>query len=112
MDSIKDRRNERCGEDCSKCRQSVLCCDGIYEEWKPQKFNIRIHTFKPYFDVTLGKEVTSKKQIDDFCKENDYVYASDEELSQQCEQNRKEREEKFYSDFKQGLTERIERTLS
>lgn len=107
-----DRRNERCGEDCATCRQSVLDCDGKYEKWERQKFNIAIHTFKPYFDVTLGREVLSRKEIDDFCREHNYIYAGDEEISQQCAQNKKEREEKFYSDFSKGLEQEIERTLN
>ena len=54
--------------------------------------NINVHTFKPYFDVTLGKVVESKHEITEFCKRNDMIYAGDKELTQQCAQNKRENE--------------------
>ena len=66
-----------------------------------------IHTFKPYFDVTLAKEVTSKKEIKEYCARNDCVYAGDKELSQQCEQNRRENAIKADREFTKNLTERL-----
>lgn len=66
-----------------------------------------VHTFKPYFDVTLGKEVTSKREITEYCKKNNCIYAGDKEISQQCAQNKRENLQKFNQEFKKNLTERL-----
>ena len=70
-------------------------------------FNINVHTFQPYFDVTMGKVVNSKHEISEYCKRNDMVYAGDKELSQQCKQNKKELENKQSAQFIDGLTQRL-----
>ena len=66
-----------------------------------------VHTFKPYFDYTLGKEVTSRKEITDYCKKNNCVYAGDKEISQQCAQNKSRNEAKFKADFRNNLVEKL-----
>lgn len=99
---------DKCGNNCSKCAQSSLCCDGVFKQWvRKPKFNINIHTFKPYFDVTMGKEVSSKHEISEYCKRNDMIYAGDKELSQQCEQNKRENAEKQDRKFVENLTEKL-----
>ena len=69
--------------------------------------NINVHTFKPYFDVTLGKEVSSKHEISEYCKRNNMVYAGDKELTQQCAQNKRENEQKRDKAFTENLTKNL-----
>lgn len=98
----------KCGHDCGECRQSCLNCDGTFILWVRKKGNnVNVHTFKPYFDVTLGKEVSSKHEINEYCKRNDMVYAGDKELTQQCEQNKRENVMRHERAFERGLTERL-----
>ena len=66
-----------------------------------------IHTFKPYFDVTLGREITSEREIKEYCAKNNCIYAGDKELTQQCQQNKRENEAKFNREFKKNLTEKL-----
>ena len=66
-----------------------------------------VHTFKPYFDVTLGKEVTSEREIKEYCAKNNCIYAGDKEISQQCAQNKRENEAKFNREFKENLTKKL-----
>lgn len=96
-----------CGNYCSVCYQSCLCCDGVFKEAEKTKRSIHFNCFKPYFDVTLGKEVSSKHEIDEYCKRNDMVYAGDKELTQQCKQNKRECAEKADRAFEANLTERL-----
>lgn len=70
-----------------------------------------VQTFKPYFDVTLGKEVTSKREITEYCKRNNMVYAGDKELTQQCAQNKAENERRFNERFEAGLRQELLRRL-
>jgi hypothetical protein len=70
-----------------------------------------VQTFKPYFDVTLGKEVTSKREINEYCKRNNMVYAGDKELTQQCAQNKAENERRFNERFEAGLRQELLRRL-
>lgn len=87
---------------CQTCKQSCLNCNGIYEKLEHKaKLNINIQTFKPYYDVTMGKTVTSKHEINEYCKRHNMVYAGDKELSQQCAQNRQEnaiRQDRAFAD--------------
>lgn len=102
----------KCGEYCSNCQQSSLNCDGKFVLWEKQvKNNPYIQTFKPYFDVTLGKEVTSKREINEYCKRNNMVYAGDKELTQQCAQNKAENERRFNERFEAGLRQELLRRL-
>ena len=73
--------------------------------------SVAVHTFKPYFDVTLGKVVESKHEISEYCKRNDMVYAGDKELTQQCEQNKRENEAKFDKKFSEGLVKELGKVL-
>ena len=70
-----------------------------------------VHVFKPYFDVTMGKEVTSKHEIDEYCKRNDMVYAGDKELTQQCAQNKRENAIKQDRAFVEGLAEKLGKVI-
>ena len=101
-----------CGGDCAMCTQSALVCDEVFKplERKP-KFNINVQTFKPYFDVTMGKEVTSKHEINEYCKRNDMVYAGDKELTQQCAQNKRENAIKQDRAFVDGLAEKLGKVI-
>lgn len=102
----------KCGNDCGNCTQSCLNCDGTFKEWKRKANNsYSVHTFKPYFDVTLGKIVESKHEISEYCKRNDMVYAGDKELSQQCTQNKHENEQKQSVSFINGLTQELYKVL-
>lgn len=102
----------KCGSYCSECSQSELCCDGIFKEIdKKPRYNINFSYFKPYFDVTLGREVYSKKEITEHCKRNDMVYAGDKELTQQCEQNKRENAEKQDKAFVKGLEEKLSKVI-
>lgn len=102
----------KCGCYCSECGQSSLNCDGVFKELpKQKKYNLNFSYFKPYFDVTLGKEVSSKREIDEYCKRNDMVYAGDKELSQQCKQNKAENEQKQNDAFNEGLKKELSRVM-
>lgn len=93
---------------CETCNQSCLNCDGVYKEFERKPaFKINVISFKPYFDVTMGKEVTSRKEIDEYCKRNDMVYAGDKELSQQCAQNRQDNAVKQDKAFADNLAEKL-----
>ena len=72
---------------------------------------VYVHTFKPYFDVTLGREVTSKSEITEYCKRNNLIYAGDKELTQQCEQNKRENREKQDRAFREGLAKELGKVL-
>ena len=96
-----------CGNYCSECYQSCLCCDGKFKEAKKSRHSVNFSYFKPYFDVTLGKVVESKHEINEYCKRNDMVYAGDRELTQQCKQNKRENEQKQDRAFVAGLTEKL-----
>ena len=97
---------------CASCNQSCLNCDGVYKELERKpKFNINIQTFKPYFDVTMGKEVSSKREINEYCKRNDMVYAGDKELTQQCEQNKRENAIKQDKAFEKNLAEKLGKVI-
>ena len=87
-------------------------CDEVFKplDRKP-KFNINIQTFKPYFDVTLGKTVESKREITEYCKRNDMVYAGDKELTQQCEQNKRENAIKQDKAFEKNLAEKLGKVI-
>lgn len=102
----------KCGNDCGYCAQSCLVCDGKFKEWpKKRGQNVNVQTFKPYFDVTLGKVVESKHEISEYCKRNDMVYAGDKELTQQCSQNKRENEARFEKNFNDGLVKELSRIL-
>lgn len=101
----------KCGSDCGECSQSCLCCDGTFKQRIYKKNSINFQTFKPYFDVTLGKVVESKHEINEYCKRNDMVYAGDKELTQQCTQNKNEREARFNKKFNDGLVKELSRIL-
>ena len=102
----------KCGNYCSECSQSCLICDGVFKEIDTRpKYNINFSQFKPYFDVTLGKEVTSKREIDEYCKSNNMIYAGDKELTQQCKQNKKENEIKLKNNFREGLAKELGKVL-
>ena len=103
--------DNECGEDCRICAQSCLNCDGHFKHQEKQAKSIYISTFKPYFDVTMGKEVSSKKEIKEYCKRNNMVYAGDKELTQQCAQNKAENERRFYDRFENGLKEKLLKRL-
>ena len=102
----------KCGNDCAICMQSCLNCDGNFKEWiKKKSSNINVHTFQPYFDVTMGKVVNSRHEISEYCKRNNMVYAGDKELSQQCKQNKRENEVRQEIKFIDGLTQDLSRVL-
>lgn len=102
----------KCGHYCSECGQSCLCCDGEFKPFdRKPKYNINFSYFKPYFDVTLGHEVSSKSEIKEYCKRNDMVYAGDKELTQQCEQNKRENNAKFEKNFNDGLARELGKVL-
>ena len=113
-----------CGEETTAfrdCGQMVICKCGSNQqltgviEPKHIEFtgdcNISVHTFKPYFDVTLGKEVTSKHEITEYCKRNNMIYAGDKELTQQCKQNKAESDAAFNRNFKDGLMKELSRVM-
>lgn len=101
----------KCGNDCACCRQSCLNCDGNFVFWDKtkKKYNLNFFCFKPYFDVTLAKEVQSKHEINEYCKRNNMVYAGDKELTQQCLQNKAENAQKQEKSFEKNLTEKLMR---
>lgn len=126
MDSFDEYRTRwvyicpACGEKITAfrdCGQIIPCRCGnsqqLAEVIEPKHIeyegsnNINVHTFKPYFDVTMGKEVSSKHEINEYCKRNNMVYAGDKELTQQCAQNKKENAQRQERAFEQGLTERL-----
>ena len=74
--------------------------------------NINVHTFKPYFDVTMGKVVNNKHEINEYCKQHNMVYAGDKELTQQCNQNRQENAIKSDVRFIDGLTQKLSGVLN
>ena len=101
-----------CGGDCAICNQSALNCDEVFKPIeRKQSFNINVISFKPYYDVTMGKEVTSQREINEYCKRNDMVYAGDKELSQQCAQNRKENAVKQDKAFADNLAAKLGKVI-
>lgn len=103
----------KCGNDCGECRQSCLNCDGNFVLWERRpSYRINVKTFKPYFDVTMGKVVESQHEINEFCKRNDMVYAGDKELSQQCKQNKQENDYNRSVQFIDGLTQELSGVLN
>ena len=111
FDTVIDRG--KCGEYCASCGQSSADCDGVFRALnRKPKYNINFNYFKPYFDVTLGREVQSKKEITEYCKRNDMVYAGDKELTQQCEQNKRENEQKQEKAFSEGLEKELSKVIA
>lgn len=130
MDSFDEYRTRwvykcpMCGEETTAfrdCGQLIACkCGGnqqLSAKLEPKHIeydgecNINVHTFQPYFDVTMGKVVNSKHEISEYCKRNNMVYAGDKELSQQCKQNKSELEHKQSVQFIDGLTQELSRVL-
>ena len=110
FDTVIDKG--KCGNYCSECGQSSAECNGKFRPFvRQKKYNINFSYFKPYFDVTLGKEVTSKHEITEHCKRNDMVYAGDKELTQQCAQNKLENEAKQEKIFNEGLEKELSKVL-
>ena len=126
MDSFDEYRTRwvyecpACGEKVTAfrdCGQAISCRCGnnqiLQEVIKPKHIeytgesNINVQTFKPYFDVTLGKVVESKHEISEYCKRNNMVYAGDKELTQQCAQNKRENEVKQDKAFTENLTKNL-----
>ena len=109
---FSEKRGIVCDGECAICNQSSLNCDGNFKEiTRKQASRVFVNTFKPYFDVTLGKEVTSKHEINEYCKRNDMVYAGDKELTQQCAQNRRENALRQDAAFISGLQEKLGQVL-
>lgn len=107
-----ERRGIACSGECAICSQSSLDCDGNFKEFERKpSYRFSVHTFKPYFDVTLGKEVSSMREIKDFCSRNDMVYAGDKELTQQCEQNKRDNAIKQDRAFVKGLEQQLGKVL-
>ncbi len=96
---------------CGAVKNLVEIIEPKHIEYEGEN-NINIHTFKPYFDVTLGKEVSSKKEITEYCKRNDMVYAGDKELTQQCAQNKRENEVRQERAFSEGLAKELSRIIA
>lgn len=70
-----------------------------------------VQVFKPYYDVTLGKEVSSMREIKEYCKANNMVYAGDKELSEQCEQNKRENAIKQDRAFAENLAQQLGKVI-
>ena len=51
------------------------------------------------------------KEITEYCKRNNMVYAGDKELTQQCAQNKAENERRFNERFEAGLRQELLRRL-
>lgn len=103
----------KCGSYCSECGQSCANCDGVFVPLPTKKkYNINFSYFKPYFDVGMGKEVTSRKEIDEYCRQNNLIYAGDKEISEQCKQNKRENEIKQKEAFKEGLVKELGKVLN
>lgn len=130
MDSFDEYRKRwvykclQCGEEITAfrdCGELITCkCGGsqkLIGTLEPKHIEyegeskINVHTFKPYFDVTLGKVVESKKEINEYCKRNNMVYAGDKELTQQCAQNKRENEARQERAFSEGLAEKLAKVL-
>lgn len=94
-------------KDCGNCAQSSLNCNGEFKPWIREKCTVYSHVFQPYFDVSLGREVQSEREIKEYCAAHNCVYAGDKELSQQCAQNKKENIEKQNKEFRDGLTKKL-----
>lgn len=109
---FSEKRGIVCDGTCAICTQSSLDCDGNFKELtRKPAYRFSVNTFKPYYDVTMGREVTSKHEIDEYCKRNDMVYAGDKELTQQCEQNKRENALKQDAAFISGLQEKLGQVL-
>lgn len=81
-----------------------------YEEKQNDCANII--TFKPYFDVGMGREISSKREIEKICKRDNLIYAGDKELTQQAHQNKRENDERQRREITQELQKEIMRKLS
>ena len=98
-------------KDCANCKQSILNCNGKFEQWIREKCTVYAKVFQPYFDVTLGREVQSEQEIKNYCAENNCIYAGDKEITQQCAQNKKDNEQKFKREFRAGLENKLMEVL-
>ena len=101
-----------CGEltpcRCGKDMKLVDYKEGKHVDYEEKEGECAaVHTFKPYFDVTMNKVVESKREIREYCKRNDMVYAGDKEITQQCEQNKRENAIKLDREITEGLTEKL-----
>ena len=99
---------KNCNGDCTICAQSNLDCDGVFKEWvKKPVMGANFHIFKPYFDVGLGKVVNSKREIREYCKSYDMIYAGDKELTQQAKENREYNAKKQDREFEKKLVNKL-----
>ena len=107
MASLEEIQAQCKVKDCANCKQSSLNCNGQFELWIREKCTVYSHVFQPYFDVTLGREVQSEREIKEYCAANNCIYAGDKELTQQAAQNKKENIERQNREFREGLTEKL-----
>lgn len=93
--------------DCSdsntcKCGSTLILkekIEGKHVDYDDSNDFISIHTFKPYYDIGIGKEITSRKEIADICKKNNWVYAGDKELTQETKKNKEYKAQEFSRRF-------------
>ena len=102
--------------DCGQITPCSIKCGGnlqLVDVIEPKHIDydgesyVNVQIFKPYFDVTLNKEVSSMREIKDYCKANNMVYAGDKELSQQCAQNKRENAIKQDRAFAENLAKKL-----
>lgn len=95
-------------------------CDGVLRQVDfipAQSYNFKLKGFRvpitgrTFFEPTFGREISSS-EIDKLCRENDYVYADDKDLTADCERNKKYTEEKQMTEFRNAVFENTMRELS
>lgn len=106
--------NKNCkNKDCVNCRYSSLNCDienGTFTFWKREdnaQMYVQTDSIKPYFDVAVGQEVSSRSQIRKICKQKGYVYGDDCDLTSDAKRNK----EHIRKAFVQGLHNEIMRNI-
>lgn len=57
--------------------------------------SVSTDSITPYFDVALGREISSKSEIRKICKEKGWVYGDSKDLDADAERNKRYNEEKF-----------------
>lgn len=95
----------------NKNNQCYKCSDNIILDLKTPVKKYTIKKVKPspiigrmFFEPTFGREI-STSEIKKLCREHDYVYADDNDLTKDCEKNKKENEAKQIAEFRKRVFE-------
>lgn len=83
-----------CGNELNWYQISVVDWSNNISENK-NTTSVSTDSITPYFDVALGREISSKSEIRKICKEKGWVYGDSKDLDADAERNKRYNEEKF-----------------